>query len=265
MDWSKTKSIFIVVFLILDIFLLSLFINKLSNSNPETLGRTNFEDILKADKIEYPSFSKDLKKEAYISAKTKKFTTADIDEFEEQEINIVNDNTIHSTLSKPYPLSDKRSPEELKDFMTSFIIDGEKYRFWKYNEEDQTIVYYQTYKDKFLFHNINGEVTLNLTKENEIVSYKQTMLEDVKAFSGEKKSVYTPIQALQIFYENNKIASGSKVENVELGYSTLLPKAESQFLTPTWHFTVKNGDNKEDLFLNAFEGEIIEFTRPDKE
>src|SRR6056297_2871852 len=53
LDWSKTKSIFIIVFLILDIFLLTLFINKYNESQYDFLGETKFEDRLQVDNIKY--------------------------------------------------------------------------------------------------------------------------------------------------------------------------------------------------------------------
>jgi regulatory protein YycI of two-component signal transduction system YycFG len=43
---------------------------------------------------------------------------------------------------------------------------------------------------------------------------------------------------------------------VEFGYSTLIQLAASQVLAPTWHIVV---DDKESLFVNAFEGKIIDF------
>ena len=268
MDWSKTKSIFIVVFLILDIFLLSLFINKISESNPAILESSKIEDKLEAENIEYHNLSKEAIKEAFISAKTKKFTDSDVDKLKNQEVTITNNNTIHSSLSDPYSFNEKFSPDELKDFMKTYIVNGEDYSFWKYNKEEGKIIYYQTYNDKPLFHNMNGQVILYLNKDNEIVSYKQTMLEEIKAFSGEKKSIFTPFQALQVFYENNKIPPESKVKKAELGFSTLSPLSESQesqVLSPTWHFVIEHEDKKEDLFLNAFEGQIIEVEKSEKD
>ncbi|MGM0830877.1 MAG: two-component system regulatory protein YycI [Bacillota bacterium] len=266
MDWSKTKSIFIIVFLILDIFLMSLFINKVSESNPETLSQVSFEEQLKTDKIDYPkNLSKDPLKEAYISAKTKVFTEKEIEKLKNQEVYFVTDNTIHSTLDEPYSISEKFSPDELNDFMKNQVAGGEKYSFWKYNKDEQTIIYYQTYKDRQLFNNSNGKVILILNKESEIVSYKQTRLENLEELSGEKKSLLTSLQALQVLWTNHKITTGSTIKTPELGYYTFLSREESQVLAPTWHFVVESGDIKEDLFINAVEGQIFEVSKPEKE
>ena len=60
MDWSKTKTIFIVVFLILNVFLVSTFISKVSESNLDTLGQWTIDEQLKSENIKYP---KDLSSE----------------------------------------------------------------------------------------------------------------------------------------------------------------------------------------------------------
>lgn len=130
MDWSKTKSIFIIVFLILDIFLMSLLVNKISESNPETLSQATFEDKLKADKITYPkTLTKDRIEEKYIVAKSRKFTDEDIKSLKNQEVNIINENTIHAALDEPYELEDDFSEEDLNDFLKTQLIGGDKYSF----------------------------------------------------------------------------------------------------------------------------------------
>jgi regulatory protein YycI of two-component signal transduction system YycFG len=53
----------------------------------------------------------------------------------------------------------------------------------------------------------------------------------------------------------------SKITNIELGYSTLVQLAASQVLTPTWRIVV---NDKEDFFVNAFEGQVINFNSDEK-
>ncbi|MFD2680882.1 two-component system regulatory protein YycI [Bacillus seohaeanensis] len=263
MDWNKTKTIFIIVFLILDIFLLSIFVQKLSVNNLEVFGETTFEERIKAEGIEY-DFTNEVLSQAYISAKPKKFTEKEIASLEDQDVTVLNNTTIQSTLDEPYSLGEKLNTAELTSFVNSTVLYGDRYMLWNVNEEDQKIVYYQTYKDEPLFHNINSEITFYVNKDNEIISYKQTMLESFEEIS-EKEKLITPIQTLKAFYEDKKILPNSKVADPEVGYYTLLPLAESQVLTPTWHFVVEHEGKTEDLFINALNGQIIEIEQPEKE
>ncbi|BCB06075.1 two-component system regulatory protein YycI [Bacillus sp. KH172YL63] len=264
MDWSKTKSIFIIVFLILDIFLMSLLVNKISESNPETLSQATFEDKLKADKITYPkTLTKDRIEEKYIVAKSRKFTDEDIKSLKNQEVNIINENTIHAALDEPYELEDDFSEEDLNDFLKTQLIGGDKYSFWQYNKDEQSIIYYQTFRGRQLFNNTNGKIILNVNNNNQIVSYRQSMLEDLNEF-GENKLIIPSFEAMQALYTSQKISPGSVVKKPKLGYWTFLAE-ESQVLAPTWHFIIESGDKQEDLFINAVEGHIVEVTKPEKE
>jgi regulatory protein YycI of two-component signal transduction system YycFG len=263
MDWNKTKTIFIIVFLILDIFLLSVFVQKLSVSNLEVFGETTFEDRLKAEGIEY-DFTNEVLTQAYISAKPKEFTEKEIASLEGQDVSVLNNTTIQSTLDKPYSLGGKLDTAELTTFINKTVLYGDRYVLWNFNEEEQKIVYYQTYKDKPLFHNINSEIIFYVNKDNEVTSYKQTMLESFEEIS-EKETLITPIQTLKAFYEDKKIPPNSKIREPEIGYYTLLPLAESQVLTPTWHFVVEREEGTKDLFRNALNGQIIEIEKLEKE
>ncbi|PFA68053.1 hypothetical protein CN378_08050 [Bacillus sp. AFS015802] len=265
MDWSKTKSIFIIVFLVLDIFLLTIFMNKIRASNPATLEQTSFEETLKAANIQYPpKLSKEPVKDAIISASKKKFSEKDLEKLTAQEVNAVNESTINSTLKEPFPINENFSPAELKGFLKDKIISGEQYSFWKYNKEDQTLVYFQTYNDRKIFNNTNGKLILYLNTDREIVSYKQTLLENLKESTGKKKLV-TPFDALRYLVENNEIDNGSEITEVpSLGYSTL-ELDDYQVLAPTWHFIVEKDGKKEDLFINAVEAQIVEINKPEKE
>ncbi|MEL3974739.1 two-component system regulatory protein YycI [Rossellomorea oryzaecorticis] len=269
MDWSKTKTIFIVVFLILNIFLLTIFIKKISE--PEVLADTSTQQSLESVNITYPddlTAPKEGMNETDISATSKKFTDGVKESLKNQEVSVLNDNTLYSTLDEPYALGDKLSEDELKEklraFLEEYTIDGDQYTFREYNKENLTVSYNQTYNGKPLFHNASAEIVLELNNENEIVSYKQTMMEDIQAF-GKVSRVINPLESLQILADSGKIEPDSKVTSFEQGYSTEVPISDSQVLTPTWHYVVEKNEKKQDLYFTAFEGEVIEFSKKEKE
>ncbi|EUJ21816.1 hypothetical protein MAQA_00365 [Listeria aquatica FSL S10-1188] len=57
MDWRKTEIIFIIAFLLLDIFLGVMFLNKQATNDPDKLGNDTLQDHLKTDNITYPELS----------------------------------------------------------------------------------------------------------------------------------------------------------------------------------------------------------------
>ena len=72
MDWSKTKSIFIMVFFILDIFLLYQFLEKKDNYQFEYITEATIEDRLQEDEITYVALPKQ-NKEQFLIAQSKIF------------------------------------------------------------------------------------------------------------------------------------------------------------------------------------------------
>jgi regulatory protein YycI of two-component signal transduction system YycFG len=266
LDWSKTKTIFIIVFLILDIFLLTLFINKYNENQYDFLGEAKLEDKLKLEDIKYDQPpSKDPESQPYINAITKAFTQEEIKELKAQSVEVLDTTTITSTLKdSSYVISEKFNPEELNDFIAKNVLHGESYSFWGIDEDQQRILYYQTYNGKTLFKNINGELAIYYNEDRKIVSYTQTLMTDFDEFP-DKKSVITPLQALETLYYKEKLPTGSTIGTPEIGYYTLVPEAERQVLSPAWHFTVTKEGKTDHLFVNAFEGNIIEFTNTEKE
>jgi regulatory protein YycI of two-component signal transduction system YycFG len=266
LDWSKTKTIFIIVFLILDIFLLTLFINKYNESQYDFLGEAKLEDYLQIENIEYNlPLSKDPEKQSYLNAITKAFTEEEIKEFKNQSIEIIDSTVISSKLNESeYVISEKFKPDELKDFIAKNVLHGDSYSYWGVDEDQQRILYYQTYNGKSLFKNINGELAIYFNEDRKIVSYTQTLMTDFDEFT-EKKSVITPLQALDTLYSKEKLPSDSKVKTPEIGFYTLVPETERQVLSPAWHFTVTKDGETEHLFVNAFEGNVIEFNNTEKE
>ncbi|MBY0123624.1 two-component system regulatory protein YycI [Bacillus sp. S/N-304-OC-R1] len=262
MDWSRIKTIFILTFLVLDIYLMYEFFKLKDSSQYEYSTETSFEKRLKADEIEYVELPKNYVKDRYLSAKPKNFTNEDIEALKKTKLKgqgQVNSGTVLSfVLDKPYDLNDKFEIADINSFVKNNILFGDQYRFWK--KEENAITYYQQFDNKVFYHNMSGELTILLNEENDIVSYKQTMLEDIEELSEEEK-IIQPLKAIETLYENGSLRPKSKITNVELGYFTFVQTSTSQVLTPAWRFVI-NGN--EDLFVHAFEGQIIQLNNEEK-
>ncbi len=256
MDWSKIKTIFILTFLALDIYLLYEFFKLRDANKYEFITETSFEDKLAGDKIKYVELPKNLAKETYVSAKPKIFKKDDFGKMKGQSFTIIDGTSMQGILDEPFQLGKSFELSELNSFVRSKIPFGEQYVYFNKNEQDHTIVFYQQYLNKTFYKNINGMLTLHLNDDNEIISYKHTLLEGIESLS-EKQEVLPPIKAIETLYDNGVLQPKSKITKVELGFYTLVQLTESQVLTPTWRFVV---NDKENLFVNAFEGKIIQIS-----
>jgi regulatory protein YycI of two-component signal transduction system YycFG len=261
MDWSKIKTIFILTFLILDVYLLFQFMKIRDANKYEVITEASFEEKLKADEIQYVDLPKTPIKDQYLSAKPKMFNKGDLTKLKGQIVTIKDPGTtIQVTLEKPVPLSSKFEPAELSSFLKDNVLYGDHYQFWEKNDKKNTITYFQQYENFSLYKNINGMITFSLNSENQIVSYQQTFLEGIEKLTA-KEEILTPLKAIETLHQKGMLKSKSKITKIELGYSTLIQLAASQVLAPTWRFVV---DDKDSLFVNAFEGQIIQFNNDEK-
>ncbi|SEN43348.1 Two-component signal transduction system YycFG, regulatory protein YycI [Mesobacillus persicus] len=259
MDWSRIKTIFIISFLLLDIYLVFQFMNTRSEANYEVIEEASIEEKLKNDDIKYNNeASQQLEKERYISVKPKVFTQADLSANQALKIsNNIDGTTIIGQLEEPIKIGAEFNPDELILAVKGIVQSGEKYRFWKKDDLEGTITFYQLYEGKMLYNNLNGKLTFYLNDKNEVVSYEQTYSEEIEKLSNEQE-ILTKLGAIETLYKKGLLKPKSEITKVELGYSTLVQLAASQVLAPTWRVVV-NGE--ENLFVHAFEGQVIQFNQ----
>jgi regulatory protein YycI of two-component signal transduction system YycFG len=258
LDWNKIKTIFIITFLILDIFLFFQFIQKRNNSQLEIMVEENIEEQLAANKITHVDLPKEPAQAAYITGKSREFHEEETRSLKGQTVVLLDSKTIHSSLKDPIAIPKTDKGYFFEEFLRDSVLDGTKYKYWKLDEKEKKIYFFQQFKGKNIFHNQYAAIVADINEKNEIVSYTQTMLTDVKEMGGESKAqeIITATKALKTLYLKGEIESGSRVTKVELGYYTVVIPSSSGFqvIAPTWHF-VLNG--KDDYFVNAIEGQII--------
>ena len=68
--------------------------------------------------------------------------------------------------------------------MKNYVLDGQKYEFGAV--KDSKIYFFQKYKDKPIFYNNQAMIVVELNEKNELVSYTQTMLTDLKKWAKVK-------------------------------------------------------------------------------
>lgn len=255
MDWSKTKSLFIVTFLILNIFLGYQLIQKRDSSQLDILTEAEFAERLATEKITHEALPNAPKDGPYVSGKVKFFTEDDIINLKNQNPNIENPTILQSVFVEPIKLTNLTDTVKLTQIVTDNIISGDSYVLWNIDEESNRVIFLQKYKDQVIFNqftNISGILILQLNEDNNIVSYQQTLIIDFE--EHEKEDILTATETIEILFNNKHLKYGSHISKMEYGYYPLVPLSESQLLTPTWHIVI---DDNVDIFVNAIEGQII--------
>lgn len=254
MQWSQIKTLFILCFLVLDIYLFVQFVEK---QKAEDIGLLEHEEAtieqkLKEEDITFTNLPEEQPDDSFISVKPKTFTEEDtkaLGNLNNQKAAVVN-HVILSVFDKPVPVPKDASSERMKELLTQNMIYADEYTFGGWDEEFNVLLFFQKKNKQPIYYNQNGILLVYLNDKHEMVSYSQTMLGDPET-SGEKKSIIKPIGAIEKLYENNKLKTGDKITDINLGYHTLVPLENGvQVFVPIWKVTV----NGVYYFVDAIEG-----------
>ena len=259
MDWSKTKSIFIGVFLILNVFLYSQYLNTYNEAQKlELLGtNTDIEARLKEENITYATLAESIETAPYISAKVKKYSLDELPANSNQNYELIGDDKLLVTFKAPIKLVSTKQAAPLNDFLRKYVYEGQSFTLWAIDEEARTATFFQHFNDRALYYNENGKVKIYWNENGEVFKYEQSMLENIEEIK-QNESILPPLQVLQTLYAKNLLKPDSHITTVKLGYSTLIP-VTPQVLTPTWKVRVQVADGEEEqYFVNAIEGKVID-------
>lgn len=262
MDWNKTKTIFIIVFSILNVFLYSMYVNRYNEAQMiEPIGSTDISTRLKDENITIKSSQVDGESVSYISGKVKQFTEKELSSLQNQNVQIINGTEIQARITKLSSLP-AITDEVLSDFVKKQVYKGSSYKLWKINKKDREAIFFQSSDEYMIYYNQNATVKVHWNDRLEITDYEQKMFDSLKGF-GEKSTLMAQ-RAIETIFDNGYLPANSTVSKVQLGYSTLVPLTETQVLCPTWyiHITLPkdvNGERKEaNYFVNAVDGTIVD-------
>lgn len=267
MDWSRTKSIFIIVFSILNIFLYTLYVERYTEAeNFSVLSEPPVDDRLEGDKITYPAdLESEPGEEPYISGTRKAFTKEEV-LVSDTRAAVMEEYMLNVAFNKPIRLGVEKNKDSLEAFLESTVYKGGEYALWDVNEEERQATFFQEIDDKTLYHSDSGKVTLYWNEQGEAIRYEQTIFTDLEE-NKQTKELIAPKRAIETLYQKRMLQQNSEVTSVTLGYSVYVAVSdETRILLPTWRIVVENEDGTTaDYFVNAVKDGVIEFNQTEEE
>lgn len=257
MDWSRTKTIFIVTFFILDLFLGYQLYQKQSENKFEYMSESSvkIEDQLAKSNITYEELPEAPKALSHVIGETYAFSTEDVDNLisDDASIKISEDDIrLHVTFEEPRATIEAET--ESKSLLSYHALFHEDYVFAEHlSDKNNSLVYIQTYDGRPIYQkedSANGQITVHLDENNDITGFSQTYL--VTTEEGKEQEILSAIKAINQLFNNNKLKDDDKITQIELGYYSLI-KGKVQVLAPTWFIEV-NGERH--YYVNAINGLI---------
>ncbi|MFC0186691.1 two-component system regulatory protein YycI [Fictibacillus aquaticus] len=273
MDWYKTKTIFILTFLVLNLFLAYQLYMKMDRNNIKTLGEQPLEERLSNNNIKYkgkiPAYRED---QTLISGQRYSFTPDERKNYETKAIALADsstDMTLAFTIKKPIVMKKSRADviSQMENFLTDNVIRGKDYDFYKYDKEKKQIWFAQRYQEKPIFFDpvnyekrneltrnyegSNGMIKFEFNDKNEVFRFTQTYLSIMR--QGDWQEIISPKKALGRLLDMGYLDSGDKITTIRLGYYSLASIEELQVYAPTWSIETE----KEHYMVNATDSKVL--------
>src|SRR5699024_7467360 len=155
-------TLFIFCFLILDVYLLFVFLEKQEAADYRVIDNpdTSIEDQLKQEDIDF-SASLDFEElaEPYISVTPRPRADKDLDrvkECDQQPATVVDKSLLVARMHEPVQLSEDTTKEDVKELVHSNLLFPEDYLYWNWNNEMMVMLFFQTKSGRPVYYNQNG-------------------------------------------------------------------------------------------------------------
>lgn len=269
MDFRRVERIFILAFILLNIFL---FISYLNRQDIQYISsESDSVDILqemKDSEIALPNLNNDPSQVGAIysmQANAHNLLEKEMDKLSDDQTGTVNDDgTLYkSLLSSPIKLEGnpqkgftEKDLTKVKEFLeTDQILFGEEYRYSHFDLLSSRFVFYQE---------VNGipvadgtsEISLHVDTEGEIFSYEQTYAGPMTE-QGSPLTLISNQRAIEILFLNNLLADQSKIHPPKLTYRRNLHLEDLSMYSPVWLVQVETDSELLSLRVDAVRGTLI--------
>lgn len=262
MNFRRIQWIFLVAFIALDVFLGYSFIsnNDFTISVAQTTREQTIVNEMKADGIETGKLSTNRQSGYYISTTGSGILQDKLGNLKGQTPSY-NNGVLTSNFDQPVKINVKH-PEKT---LNKIVADKNKVLFgsqYVYDAElssdyDNDVIYVQK-GPSLNVSGTEGQIRFRVNSENQIISYSQSYLNNIKTLREEAKLV-SERKAVLYLYQHDKISNNSKIKWTKLGYTRLLALDDDNAVyIPTWMVAIqsKNSDSIEIKRVNAFTGTL---------
>lgn len=257
MNFKRIQSIFLVIFIIMDV-LLFLSYNRNSVGDSTASGSNNILEEMRKDQITYSKPTTKAHEGYYFSGNNGNTLRQDAPELQQQDIRFSGDELV-SEFKQPLKLTNGSVKQTLDKVVADpgLIAEGKHYSYSEQLSSKSEIIYVQRVAQKPIYSRY-CQIRFDLNGKNQVIGYSQNYLEGVKMLKEASKTI-SEERALTWLYQYNEIPNGAKVTWVHLAYTRLLTARGQYVFLPTWVFAVNLNNSSSTILkrVNAYTGEVI--------
>lgn len=264
MDFRRIEWIFLVVFIALDIFLATSYLQNNSNIVISDDQSTSTSDTIlqdmRDDNITVGSLSTKQGEGYYLSSQNEDELRAHMDHLVGQSYSYnAMTHTLTSQFTTVLSYDQKEMVSKLKSFIkdSNNVIFGTEYTYEAaLSDPKKNIVFVQKSKHGVLL-DTQAELIFKVSGTS-VTGYTQTYISDLTVLR-EKKTTISAFDAVQLLYISSEIPENSKVVWYKLGYSELIDVRGSVIYVPVWNILIQHKGTKNESLkkVNAFSSTVI--------
>jgi regulatory protein YycI of two-component signal transduction system YycFG len=265
MDFKKIENIFLITFLLLNIYLLVSYLNRNDIQQATSApGQVNLIREMEQISISIPTLQEEERDVYYVQADSNKLLEDNVDQLENQAGSVAQDGSLYTSILSD-PIEIEGNPDDgftEEDFakLNAFILNGsilfgEEYMFLRYDRSQNRFVYAQEVEGIPVADG-TSEISLFYGSDGNIISYQQTYAGPMIP-QGSTQVVITDRQAIEVLFQNNEISSNSTVGQPILTYYRTLHLEDLSMYGPVWYVPVTDASGEKVLRVDALERTII--------
>ena len=243
MDFKRIQIILIITFSVLNLYLLSVLLDKNESLNfGDPSAAVNLQEGLRNDSITAPELSTENMEIPFIKAEKDTYLDDHVKGLSNQTARM-EDNKLMSTLTQPIQLkgTDGNNLSAQLAPIESFIkegniLKGEEYSFLSYQVTNRQIIFMQIV-DGIPIADSTGSLVFNLNEDKEVISYEQTHIGSAEV-QGRNRTVISEQNAIESLYLSNQIPSKSSIQNLTLSYFQTLSLNDMNIYSPMWYVEI---------------------------
>ncbi|MDO4680534.1 MAG: two-component system regulatory protein YycI [Aerococcus sp.] len=276
MDFRKIEYFLIAAFLMLDLFLLYVFVGKNTTLLTASQTQTNInvmEEMRNKNMTLNFQVNNETKHLAMMAAKVDTINVNEADQslIERPQLED-NDTRLFAQFEEPVTLSDLNNQKDPKAFSdndkkqinqllsSGAIIHGADYQL-AYYDSSQGIIYCNQKipnQQSLGIQDSSAQLLLHVNKNQQIISFEQTHVSDIKP-QGDERTVISQQEAIESLYLSNQIAKDSTLYQAEPNYQSTLVVDNIIVYRPIWQVSI--GGNEHALmveFVDGINGNVIQ-------
>lgn len=274
MDFKRIEWIFLIAFFGLNIFLLSIYREGMSeNSLSESSVRESIETRLEQDNINYGSELSTKKHEGYfLSGEETNLmemlaTAEDTNPLFFKNYWEVADDVLYCRMQQNYYVDKEDVKSSVVTFLNhpSAVVNGTEYQYIKelsvVSKDYSEIIVGQFYEE-IPFNDETARIKIVLENAGDLLKvsqYTQTHIDNIEPLR-EKQVLSSEREAINTLYTNSKIPSNSKISWTKLAYSKILKVREKNVYVPVWFVGITVDGNTQVEAVNATNNTVITTT-----